>query len=620
MRSTWFLLAAILFCSPFATAQTPAPVMEANGEKISRVDYERWLVKVLGESNAQVFTRWWVLQREAIRRDLVPTQESIEARIEAVIAERVLNAFGGEREAWVKELESTGTDEQTFRANRRHVVAQELTLQALAHAGRQYPESEIRAAFEDIYGRDGRTLQLRLIALDIDYGERGPGQTRQETNERRERVEAEALKRGMLVWQRIADGTNFAEVAKAESDDQASRAAGGLLAPGFDTKGFSAEQVTAIYALKQGEISQPAIIRGRVLLLQLESETRTSFEEGRERALAQLVNKPMTTAESDELMNALMESAPYRILPAMTAPTGQPDESVLTIGDTLVPFSEFGAWLRRRIGHATASQFLRVHLVRQLALTRGLVATEEELAARVEELTLVAAQQSFRGNLEAWEAYLLSQGKSRAMFEREATHRARTTILAEKGMNATKRYSEAELRAAWVAKYGPEGRTQRVRVLVKFVHYPEIPKETAPDEAQRIREAAKADVRDALNKLRARIEDGEDFSALAKRFSDDETTNENGGVVAKPFGQPYPKEFIDTVSALIVGELTEPLFFNNAWFLFELTSDVRVAFEDVRRELAHELRQARPQEIEVAVFMESLLRRIQWRVLPGMFE
>lgn len=613
-------LIALVACTLGARAQD-APVLIANDKEVSAAVYEKWLVTLQGEAHSLGFVRAWIIHDEAKRQGLESTRADSMQRVESVIEERIEHAFRGDRDAWRKELILTGMDESNYRSLHAHLTAQELETEALVRAGRTFSDETLRTEWESIFGRDGRTLQLRMIALDIPYGETGPGQTREQINERRRIVEQRALAGAKRLYDRLLAGGDFEELASSESDDDLSREAGGMLAPGFDATGFSEQHIDEVYGLKPGEITRPAIVRGRVLLLQHVFERETSFNQGRTAALKKLKRRPVSTGEIDALISSLQKKAPYQVLPALYAPSGSPEEAVLKIGEATVNFDELATWLRRRSGHAMAPQFLRDHLMQELAETTGLSVTAEAVDARVQELVAITAEQMFRGDIDAWAASLESQSRSRAMFERQTSHRARTSLLAEQALLKVREFTELEVRQLWAQRYGPQGRTQHVRLLVKLSKPPVIPEGSSPDEAKRLRDQAKEKVRVGIAALRVRIEDGEDFAALARRFSDDEVSRKNGGLLGEPFAtRVWPESFVQAVAALKIGHLTEPLFESGGWFLFELITDETVAFDSVRAELEAELKSSRPPALEVAVFMKDLLADSHWRVLPGMHE
>ena len=68
-----------------------------------------------------------------------------------------------------------------------------------------------------------------------------------------------------------------------------------------------------------------------------------------------------------------------------------------------------------------------------------------------------------------------------------------------------------------------------VRILQKNPALPADVREKPPAERQALLQAAKAEARTALEDLKLRAENGEDFGALAIRESDDRTTRARGG-------------------------------------------------------------------------------------------
>ena len=620
MRSHLLSLVALLVCALGLQAQT-TDVILIGDERVPARAYSKWLVTLQGESHARGFVRSWLIHREAQRQGIATTVAEAAASVEAVIEERVRNAFRGNRDSWRQELALTGMDEGGYQALQAHLKTQDIELEALVRAARDYTEPAVRAEWEKIYGRDGRTLQLRMIALDPSYFEFPSGPARDKARIRRKEAEEQTLFEGARLRTQLLAGANFTELAKARSHDQATAELGGLLPLGFDSTGFSEQHKDAVYSLQVGDVSQPAMVRGRVLLLQLVSEQQTSFEKGRAKALEALQARPVSTSEIDALLQRLHAAAPDTRLPALAAPTGTLTEPVLSIGDTTITYGEYATWLRRRIGHSMAPRFLRSYLVEQLATANDLTVTPQEVDTRVQELVVITAKQMFRGNVDAWAKHLKSRGKSRGIFERQTAHRSRTSLLAEKALLRNRKSTEPEIRALWINRYGPNGRTRHVRMLLKLVGPQAIPAGATAEERARLQEKAREDTRVKLAELKARIEDGEDFAALARRFSDDKVYSQNGGLMDEPFSKRnWPKPFTQAVAALRIGHLTEPLFESGAWFLFELVDDKQVAFDEVRAELEIELKQTRPAAIQVAVFMKELLEERPWRVLSGMYQ
>jgi parvulin-like peptidyl-prolyl isomerase len=91
-------------------------------------------------------------------------------------------------------------------------------------------------------------------------------------------AEADALKKANEVRAKIAGGADFAVIAKAESDDTGSGAAGGDLGKPFGKGSMVAEFDAAAFSLPIGELSQPVRSMFGFHLIQVQERTTKPFE------------------------------------------------------------------------------------------------------------------------------------------------------------------------------------------------------------------------------------------------------------------------------------------------------------------------------------------------------
>ncbi|REC96140.1 SurA N-terminal domain-containing protein [Kushneria indalinina] len=108
----------------------------------------------------------------------------------------------------------------------------------------------------------------------------------------------------------------------------------------------------------------------------------------------------------------------------------------------------------------------------------------------------------------------------------------------------------------------------------------------------RTREEAQARV----DEVEARLQDGEDFAALAKQYSDDPSSADRGGrmgaVSEGIFGQPFD----EAVSSMSPGEVSQGVESDGVFHVIRVDNIDIDSFDEMRDELASELRQAQRDE------------------------
>jgi peptidyl-prolyl cis-trans isomerase SurA len=113
-------------------------------------------------------------------------------------------------------------------------------------------------------------------------------------------------------------------------------------------------------------------------------------------------------------------------------------------------------------------------------------------------------------------------------------------------------------------------------------------------------------------KLLARVQAGEDFAALAKQFSEDQATRNDGGDLGyfgKEMGLPKPVE--EMVFSMKVGDLGGPVRGNQGFHILKLidrrAKDVK-PLEEVKEELRAQIRQ-KEMERQTKIYLEELRRK-----------
>ncbi len=219
--------------------------------------------------------------------------------------------------------------------------------------------------------------------------------------------------------------------------------------------------------------------------------------------------------------------------------------------------------------------------------------TDEDVEKRLEELK----EQFFEGDQERYEAELEKQGLTDAQVRKDV----RTRILSERIFEQVTK--DVQVTEADVQAYYEENKAQF-----------ETP--------------ATRDVRHILVKNKARAEDihrqlqdGGNFAQLARRFSQDPASKEEGGKFTAQQGATVP-EFDEAAFELETGELSEPVKTQFGWHIIEATSAIKPKStqqlseveEQIREQLVEEKKNARINE-----WIEELRERFEEEIAyaPG---
>ncbi len=113
-----------------------------------------------------------------------------------------------------------------------------------------------------------------------------------------ERTEEEAKQRAEALLARAKGGEDFAELAKAESDDPAAEQTGGLL-ENLGRRGLPKEWQEAVFPLEPGEVSPVIPLPGGYEIVKMEKKTRElpkDFEKNKDQLLQNLVRQSQEDA------------------------------------------------------------------------------------------------------------------------------------------------------------------------------------------------------------------------------------------------------------------------------------------------------------------------------------
>ncbi|WP_110665530.1 SurA N-terminal domain-containing protein [Salinicola halophilus] len=105
-------------------------------------------------------------------------------------------------------------------------------------------------------------------------------------------------------------------------------------------------------------------------------------------------------------------------------------------------------------------------------------------------------------------------------------------------------------------------------------------------------ERTQAEAREKLEQARSRLQDGADFADVAREFSDDSGSAQQGGAMGTVTSQDdYGGDFVDTVLSLDVGEVSDITQSDYGLHLLKVTGLEIPSFEEDREQLAQQLRE-----------------------------
>ncbi len=286
-----------------------------------------------------------------------------------------------------------------------------------------------------------------------------------------------------------------------------------------------------------------------------------------------------------------------------------PEGTFAEVDGAAVSETEYAAWLLRSLGSRFFTEFVVARLVRAEAARAGVSLGSDELDRLVEEAAGEHARTFYRGDPRRWEREELGlYGRSIEDWKRESRVQIETDRLAEGILRKRRRVSEEEVRRAWEAKHGPQGRSFVLRHILFRVRDPS-PAESPSEKKEEFRKVAREETRQRAEAVRRQIDAGLDFGEAARRFSDDGDSKASGGKVERYVAGTYGRGFDEELRRVARGEVSPPLPSEVGWHLVEILDEKVVPFEEAAPALHGELEKARPPMVEVRAFQNDLLKK-----------
>ena len=281
---------------------------EVGGEPVSEGEFGRWLARYRGDALFGEFLAGRLLRREAAAEGIGVSPEEVEKRFEEEVAERVKGAFLGDREKWIREeIVGQGRSLASFRRERGERLETELLVEKILSKRRVVTDADVRAAWEERSGKGGRKLSFRHILFEILVPS-GPPAAAAETERRRRELDEQVRNRCALARAQILGGMDFAQAARAFSNDEATKNKGGTVGP--TTSGtFGPLFEEEVWNLKKGVLSDPIRSNRGWHLVEVTDETVTPFESVAEGLRNELKTRRPFATESRAFLTGLLANA-----------------------------------------------------------------------------------------------------------------------------------------------------------------------------------------------------------------------------------------------------------------------------------------------------------------------
>jgi len=205
---------------------------------------------------------------------------------------------------------------------------------------------------------------------------------------------------------------------------------------------------------------------------------------------------------------------------------------------------------------------------------------DEYLASKMRDLVASSVTVS---EAEVWEDYVRENDTAKIKYVRfaPAYHAPEKPSTSQAALDAWMADNEARLAAEYEAnkhRYtNLEKRARARHILIKAGSY--------------ATEEQKAEAKKQAEELRARAVKGEDFAALARKYSGDQITAKNGGDIGFLAKGTMPESFDEALFSLEVGEISDVVETPYGFHVIEVLAirEGDVPVEEAKRELAEEL-------------------------------
>ncbi len=246
-------LAALPGCrtpDPAAAPPPDPPVAVIDGETIARSTYVDALMRDQGDAFFPRFVERHLVEREAARRGITVEQSEVDAAVAEEERRVVQGRFRGAEDKFAEQLESYGLTREDW----RHSIAVKFRIRRLVEQllKAAIDDDRVRALFEVRYGEGGvRRKVSHLLISTVPAASRA--YTRAEYEQEKDAIDAQARYQAAELRSRLAEGADFAALARDRSDDPSAPDGGDLGAMWSGRFGQAYDD--AIAALGVGEIS-----------------------------------------------------------------------------------------------------------------------------------------------------------------------------------------------------------------------------------------------------------------------------------------------------------------------------------------------------------------------------
>ena len=589
-----------------------------DGQPITVEEFTRWLVRFRGETLAVDFVEIALLERETKRLGQAVSAEEVSDAAADVINRRVAALFKGDYSLWKEELAKENRSVLGFTLELEMGIRKSMLSANILKAERIISEEALREAWIYNYGPEGRTLDARIIEIEVEMIPAPPAATLTDIQAVREKSIENARVRVESVRKAIEETGDFASSARRHSAHDSARR-GGTTLNGFIFGEWSFDVTSALANVKAGELTQPIFGMGSWWLMQIDDVRSTPFETVRDALHQAILETPPSAAEHAILLDRLVATSKWSVQPAMWAPSNgvQPaDDVVIMIDDEPVLRDTYARWLRARNGEIIAPRFVESWIIEKKARELGIELTDEEIRERIDKEISRLLTESGASGLEEWLASKPGNSSMESVVrDMLVSHIA--ALLAEEIVKQSRKITKEDVRRRWELAYGPGGMTRIVRLIRLKVTDAPLARGASEEELERAH-AVYEEKLELVEKIQERYDNGEDFGALARKYSDDESRI-HGGEMSTPYRpDKWHSDVEEALSRIKAGELTDPITSADSVYVFELLEMRVTPLESVEKLLELELKNEPPTIPQIANQRNVLVRDVPFTIEPSL--